>query len=305
MNGTDFFGPWEGTPISSWAEALAEIEAVLARTGQRRTVAWRGQVNARWSLHSGLYRRLLDARQPGQKAPEEDDLLRAEQRIVDAIRAQWRFDQMPYLKLLANLQHYRGPTRMLDVSLSPLVALWFAVEQQHDENDDEDGRLFAFDVTNRRVNLDHRWNTYDIPWRKSGKGTPWCRELPLLWRPPSYNERIPAQQSGFLLAGVPKVYAGDNAQYRRSPGSAGAFWKIDEVRRATSVPTRMVDRAGSVQDRSEPTLTLRVVASAKEEIRRRLERDYGYNPATMYPDLFGMAYETRREVDKADLLGSP
>ena len=302
MDGKDFFGPWEGTPISSWKEALREIEDVLARTGQHRSVAWRGQVNARWSLHSGLDRRLLDARKPGQMAPDEDDLLRSEQRIIGSIRAQWRFDQMPYLELLANLQHYRGPTRMLDVSLSPLIALWFAVEEQHDDNDDEDGRIFVFDVTNRRVNLDHRWNTYEIPWSDSGKRTRWCRELPLFWRPPSYNERVSAQQSGFLLAGVPKVYAGGNAQYRRLPGSSGEFWKIDEVRRATSVPTRMVDRSGSVQKRSEPTLTLRVKADAKEEIRRRLERDYGYNSATMYPDLFGMAYETRRALDRARLL---
>lgn len=304
MRGADFFGPWEGSPVTSWETAASEIESVLRRTGTRRTVGWRGQVDARWSLHSGLYRRLLDARSESQPAPEEDDLFRAEEKIAHFVRGSWRFDQMPYLELLANLQHFRGPTRMLDVSLSPLVALWFAVEEQHGELDGADGRVLAFDVTNRRVQLDEKWSTYDIPWRESGTNTPWCRDLPLLWRPPSYNERIPAQQSGFLLAGVPKVYAGGNAQYRKAPGTSGEFWRIGEVRRATSVPTKMVDRSGkALQQSAEPTLTIRIAAEAKVEIRRRLERDYGYNPATMYPDLFGMAAEVRQAVDGAALLG--
>jgi len=246
---------------------------------------------------------LLDARSAVQPAPKEDDLLRAEEKIAHFVRGEWRFDQMPYLELLANLQHFRGPTRMLDVSLSPLVALWFAVEEQHGELDSADGRIFAFDVTNRRVQLNEKWNTYDIPWRESGRNTRWCRDLPLLWRPPSYNERIPAQQSGFLLAGVPKVYGGGNAQYRKAPGTSGELWRIDEVRRATSLPTKMVDRSGkALQQGTEPTLTIRIAAEAKAVIRRRLERDYGYNPATMYPDLFGMAAEVRRAVDSAALL---
>ncbi|WP_281397736.1 FRG domain-containing protein [Nocardiopsis composta] len=303
VRGADFFGPWEGDPVTSWESALSEIESVLKRTGQRRAVGWRGQVDARWSLHSGLYRRLLDARSAVQPAPKEDDLLRAEEKIAHFVRGEWRFDQMPYLELLANLQHFRGPTRMLDVSLSPLVALWFAVEEQHGELDSADGRIFAFDVTNRRVQLNEKWNTYDIPWRESGRNTRWCRDLPLLWRPPSYNERIPAQQSGFLLAGVPKVYGGGNAQYRKAPGTSGELWRIDEVRRATSLPTKMVDRSGkALQQGTEPTLTIRIAAEAKAGIRRRLERDYGYNPATMYPDLFGMAAEVRRAVDSAALL---
>lgn len=303
MQGEDLFGPWEGDPVTSWDAALSEIESVLKRTGSQRAVGWRGQVNAQWSLHSGLYRRLLGARSASQPAPEEADLLRAEEKIAHFVRENWRFDQMPYLELLASLQHFSGPTRMLDVSLSPLVALWFAVEEQYDELDEADGRIFAFDVTNRRVQLHEKWSTYEIPWRDSGANTPWCRDLPLLWRPPSYNERIPAQQSGFLLAGVPKVYAGGNAQYRKAPGTSGEFWRIDEVRRATSVPTKMVDRSGkALKGSTEPTLTIRIAADAKAKIRRRLERDYGYNPATMYPDLFGMATEVRQAVDSAALL---
>lgn len=300
----EFFDPWQGNIITSWQSALEEIEAVLKLTGSTRTLGWRGQVDAGWNLHSSLYRRIINSRPISSKAPEERDLLRAEQVVFDIARQGWRFDQMPYLEMLANLQHFRAPTRLLDVSVSPLVALWFAVEKQHnDELDDADGRLFAFDTTRRRIQLDARWSSYEIPWQKFKPSSPWRRELPLLWSPPSYNDRIPAQQSGFLLAGVPSVYGGDNANYRKAPGTQNEFWKIDRVRRATSVPTRLRDRHGRALDsRSEPTLTLRIAGSAKNEIRHRLEKAYGYNPSTMYPDLFGMAEEIRREIDSADAL---
>ncbi|CAM2821744.1 hypothetical protein DEAB109302_01965 [Dermacoccus abyssi] len=47
MRGIDFFGPWEGSPVTSWETALSEIESVLRRTGTQRAVGWRGQVDAR------------------------------------------------------------------------------------------------------------------------------------------------------------------------------------------------------------------------------------------------------------------
>lgn len=300
MDGYQFFSPWEGPVIRSWGEAIKAIEDVLKKVDGKRRMVWRGQVNARWNLHSGLYRRVL-AGATGA-APEEDDLLKAEDKLLGMARDNWRFDQMPYLELLAHMQHYGAPTRLLDVSLSPLVALWFAVEEQHDGEDGNDGRVFAIDVTDRSVRLNSEWNTYDIPWRHFEKASKWSLELPLLWKPPSYNDRIPAQQSGFLLAGVPKFYKGSNAQYRQGPWSGANHWTANEVRLATSVPTRMVDRTKRIQDRSKPTLTLRIDAEAKKEIRGHLERDYGINMGTMYPDLFGMASEIRSLVDDGGLL---
>ncbi|WP_186366669.1 FRG domain-containing protein [Kocuria salsicia] len=304
MDGTDFFGPWEGDAITSWVGATSAIEDVLNKIGRRRMV-WRGQVNAKWCLHSGLYRRILAT--GSGPSPKESDLVKAEDRLLTIAREWWRHDQLPYLELVAHMQHYRAPTRLLDVSLNPLVALWFAVEQQHSDEDHQDGRLFAIDVTDRTVRLDSEWSTYDIPWRGYPKDSKWSLELPLLWKPPSYNDRIPAQQSGFLLAGVPKYYKGSNAQYRKGPGdgSSAGLWSANEVRRATSVPTRMVDRSRNLHSNSRPTLTLRITSDAKDEIRRRLERDYGINSGTMYPDLFGMATEIRGLVDHGGLLKRP
>lgn len=294
MNGNDFFTPWEGPPVTSWSEAQVSIQAIIAKVGSR-TMAWRGHVDAAWGLHSSLYRKLRTDLY-NSRAPEEVDLLARERAVINYVRARWRFDHMPCLQLLAQLQHFRAPTRMLDVSLSPLVGLWFAVEEQFNEYDSTDGRLFSFDVSNRHVTLTPKWIDYELPWKDDATDDKWCYELPMFWRPPAYNERIPAQQSGFLLAGVPKMKGGGNAQYRRAPGGPGPAWRVNEVRQATSVPTRMIVRERSVQGKSEPTLTLRIKASAKPEIRHQLERFYGMNSATLYPDAFGMAEEVQKAI---------
>jgi hypothetical protein len=175
-----------------------------------------------------------------------------------------------------------------------MIALWFAVEQQYDSlgvaQPDTDGRVLAIDVTDRQVQLDSTWGSRELPW-ESFDMPDWRRPLPRVWRPPSYNERIPAQNSAFLVGGVPMIYAGDNSKYyRKGPGPATTMgmWTAEEVRRATSVPMRM-NRIRRLRRDATPTFTLRVPATCKVEIRELLEDRFGFKASTIYPDLFGMS----------------
>lgn len=290
MDGESFFSPWE-TPVSSWAEAQNEIDGIMQRAGAR-VLAWRGVTDARWSLHSALYRRLM-AEKP-TPLPDETDLVQREKQLLEVARSEWRFDDRPALEILAQLQHYGGPTRMLDVTFNPHVALWFAVEAKFGSSgkplDDCDGRLFAFDVTGREATLKTGWDGRELPWHANSVAK-WRSELPLIWRPPAYNERIAAQDSAFLLAGVPRLPAGGNAQYRQRPGARSPFWKTDQIRAATSVPLRMNVTTRKPNEGSQPTFTLRIKVSGKTEIRSRLEKNFGYKRSSIYPDLFGMATE--------------
>lgn len=286
----DFFDPWQRV-VSSWEAALAEINNILYVAGNKRDMAWRGVHNASFALHSSLYRRFVDTR---GTVPDEADLLRFELELLRRSRTSWRFDNLAALELLAHLQHYGGPTRMLDVTFNPLIALWFAVEQKFDrsgnELPDEHGRIFAFDVTGRQISLDETWGARDLPWATAPSST-WRNGLPMVWRPPSYNDRIPAQNSAFLIGGVPSVRSGDNAKYRKTPGngSISGLWNVDEVRRSTSVTMSMNSLDNRAQRRSTPTYTLKIDKAGKPEIRSVLEKSFGFNTSTIYPDLFGLA----------------
>ncbi|WP_215802561.1 FRG domain-containing protein [Rathayibacter toxicus] len=290
MSAEAFFEPWEKS-ANSWTSSQAAIKNVLDLGTDRRDLAWRGVANSSYALHSSLYRRFMTA---NGVPPDEDDLVRFENNLLLAARKQWRFDNMGALEVMAHLQHYGGPTRLLDVSFNPLVALWFAVEQKYDRGGtkipDKHGRLFVFDVTNRQIDLDQRWGGYALPWNTHPSEN-WRQGLPMLWRPPSYNDRIPAQNSAFLVGGVPQVSSGQNAKYRKAPGdgSAAGNWTIDEVRRSTSVTVSMNSQDRRLQSGSKPTFTLRIEAEGKPEIRRVLENSYGFNASSIYPDLFGLA----------------
>jgi FRG domain len=286
----NFFKPWE-TVASGWASSQESIQKILTLATPDRDLVWRGVGKSSYALHSSLYRRLMIT---NSVPPDEDAILKFETDLLQIARKRWRFDNLTALEILAHLQHYGGPTRLLDVSFNPLVALWFAVEQKFGDDGkplpDTDGRLFIFDVTDRQIDLDATWGQYELPWTKPQQK--WQTGLPMVWRPPSYNDRIPAQNSAFLIGGVPQVSKGQNSKYRKAPGNgsktAGA-WSISEVRKATSVTLSMNGQTQKLKPKSTPTFTIRIEASGKPEIRRILERSYGFNVSSIYPDLFGLA----------------
>ena len=287
----DFWTPWESV-AASWTSALSVIENIVARSGPRELV-WRGVVDARWALHSSLYRRL--AMKLGAP-PTEAQLVEMEHMILDQCQQNWRYSGVPAMTLMAQLQHFGGPTRLIDVSSNPLVALWFAIESQFDETTgvrrpEIDGRLFAFDVTGRRLDTgDSYWGSTELPWRDDFiTDSDWGRGRPWHWVPPSLNERIPAQHSGFLVDGVPRFRPGENGRFRRQPGTGGQNWTIGDVPRATSVPTRLVQQTVNPHANSTPTFVVRISAASKPEIRDRLQDTMGYRASTIYPDLYGLA----------------
>lgn len=289
-NALNFFSPWDSY-ATDWVSSQSRIQEILRIASPSRELVWRGVSNSAYPLHSSLFRHLLNKK---GAPPTELQMLSAEKKLLRIARHQWRFDNSTALELFAQIQHFGGPTRLLDVSFNPLIALWFAVEQKFDLNGDpqldEDGRLFAFDATRNLLKLDGQWGGYEIPWRDNAQPD-WGIKLPSVWRPPAYNSRIPAQNSAFLVGGVPKVTSGTNAKYRKGPGDgiSQGTWKIGEVRLATSVSLSMNTSDRALQARSTPTFTIVISSAAKAEIRNVLENHFGYNSASMYPDLYGLA----------------
>jgi hypothetical protein len=300
--------------ISSFDELHRALGVLFEKTPGLRLV-WRGVRSASWGMHSNLFRLLCEVngvkfpaegkpvpRGP-QPFPDEDQMVRAERVILATARDLWRFDEVSALELFARLQHYGAPTRLLDVSRNPYIAAWFAVE--HDpQTDDLDARLFALSTTpvgransdevppDTQVRLDELGALRDPFWHyltdtKTRQEADWgTGARRRVWVPPSYEQRIVAQDAGFVLDGVPMTSARTAPYFKRD--SSSEYWRKPDLLASASIYAKTAKATRSPQPNQPnfaPTFTFRITAEAKAEVRRVLEQRFSYSAATLYPDM--------------------
>ena len=301
--------------VTSFADLNAAIADLIKHTGGLRLV-WRGQADAAWGIHSGLYRRLMEingVKNPLEKPrgeqpyPTEDQMVAAEQMILKQARTNWRFDGMSALETFARIQHEGGLTRLLDVTNNPYIAAWFAVES--DDYEQKDGRIVAFatspasssdePIDDSPVTLNEFWGDYEPPWhlwggdktrQKMDWGTGANRRI---WVPPVYHDRIAAQNAAFLLDGVPITTYKVRRHLRNADGKP---WNRSDILAASSVISKFlkpnkIPRANAAN--LAPTFTFRIASGAKREIRNMLTSSFGYTRASIYPDMSEFAQYTR------------
>lgn len=131
---SEFF---ERVDCASWEDLLAQLE--------RLESGWlfRGVRDAQWDLCTSLERHTPS----GSRKSEAEDMLLEEFRRRAHLHLPAHHVPSDVLEWLALLQHWGGPTRLLDFTASPYVAAYFAVEDAVER----DGRCAVWAVEKRAV----------------------------------------------------------------------------------------------------------------------------------------------------------
>jgi hypothetical protein len=217
-----------------WDELASHLEKL--ETGW----LFRGARNAGWSLETSLERH----------APKDRKRSEAEHVIVDEftsrahLHLQAQHVPTNRLEWVALIQHWGGPTRLLDVTASPYVAAYFAAE----DATDPDGEFAIWAVDKTAVLLRAGEVLIDYGEHTSGKKVPetqrravallmarlaemeseifdqffWPNKLSLVQvvRPKRLSERLSLQQGLFLCPGdVDRTFMENLEATKMQPGS--------------------------------------------------------------------------------------
>ncbi|KXG85788.1 FRG domain-containing protein [Agrobacterium bohemicum] len=255
--------------ISRFNEYIQYIESFRSKAPPGVELWYRGHSSTSYKLEPYIHRnRVAEHRTEieGMEKSVYDEFLRRSPLFDTYKRDQW--------DLLFLMQHYRAPTRLLDWTASPLVALFFALMSGNDANnaivwclnpsawngivlDDikEPPRIFATDESIIKQ--------YHPTFNEKSS-----RSEPLAIQGIMNNPRINAQKGRFVIFGSePKDQKTYAQQYKV---------KNDVLRQA------VIDK------------------NAKSKILSDLE-SYGITYSTIFPDLEGLAIEIRRRHGRSNV----
>ena len=159
---------------------------------------YRGQADSDWDVNCSAVRRLATNRADTQQAPAHpavvsylDSLLReAAQHVGKWADLPGGFSQ---LQILAQLQHFGAATPLIDFTLNPFVALWFASNDRLDR----DGAVYTLSRRDLREIDESDVGAKDII-SYFYPETTWD-DPPYVWFPKRLPGRAEHQQSAFVL----------------------------------------------------------------------------------------------------------
>lgn len=223
------------------------------RRGEEEKLWFRGQSCWEWGLSPKVYRK------PFQGADEDEIRLEFQSQAIQLIYGRVPSSKWDWYFLM---QHHRVPTRLLDWTENSLIALFFAVQ---DEINNQDAAVWVLDPwwLSKKLHLGLRGPLlpdYDISgsWlfelEQAFEDRVVNRALPAPIEPPHVDRRVAAQSSRFLVFGS----------------------------------TRDLTRTRIVRKRGSRLARIRISTSASNRIRRELD-DCGINYSTIFPDLEGLA----------------
>lgn len=251
--------------VRSWTEYRDLVDSE-----ELQSWGFRGQSDASWSLFSSLSRAFI------QRKVDRSAWVGQEARILRLFKAKSHLflDHVPpdddAYQWLALMQHHGAPTRLLDITWSPYVALFFALERAT-----QSAAVWAF----LEPQISDRPTV-----RLSDKTTIKPNEI-AIWRPGNYERYYLPERTPFVTIGRPKV------MNQRLIAQSGSFI----VPGVLDSPIEEI--LNGYPDPKSCLIKIEIdTGSVRKEAMRRL---YSMNitNASLFPDLDGLARSLTYELE--------
>lgn len=194
------------------------------------------------------------------------------------------------LEKLSKLQHYGIPTRLVDVTIDPLIALYFAVEN---ENDPSPGNVFLYRIegyspdsnevrvlsllpTIDRLSVDNIAGEFE---KVFGYSIPDDEILSIV------NSPVIMQRSDVLKKSNPRL-----------DKQKGTFLIC-----GNKVDGKVITSSLKSLDIYTPTLVIRIPFEYKQAVKEELDNKYGINITSIYPELPSVAQYIKEKYRKKNI----
>ncbi|MEN8655254.1 FRG domain-containing protein [Streptomyces sp. 21So2-11] len=273
------------TPESLWkwltegAERNHSASYPALPRSSAENVFYRGQSDADHGLSSSLFRVL----RASVSRVTEYRMAKVEEHILQVMRSEGLGRLMTDGQLLGLLQHHGIPTRLIDVSKSPLEALFFAVDQDHDL----DGRLFVIQLhpsDGGEMDAIDLNDQHELEWADAARGeqyakSSWTGRVAVI-DPQDLDPRMRAQRGCFLVGGLIANYSRRQMQFR------GQLLVAEDLAKITTLSIRFPQRNAPGKAWSATAWTVRIPACWKRPLVDLLKSEKDpITKDTMYPPL--------------------
>lgn len=290
---------WKKTGWYYVPRSASDVMTSIARIGthgSNHRFAWRGLSNCNFDLMSSLHRLLLEEDAGAQI--NEDAVRTREEQILEAARV-WGLgveggQSVDDLQLLADLQHFGIPTRLIDVTSNPMTALWFACQQAGPS------RLAASSKTGLLLAI-------NMPWYQESRSAPEARTVfKTVGEPPKTYSDFLQGLSARLLEGLkldtPFIVSSSvpNPRLRAQEGYFLASRQPDHSHSpiaslSLSVPQGDPDKVRRLlaETRTQglppklPFVAIFIPSKVKQQLLTYLRLTYSRTPKVLFPDFPG------------------